>query len=127
MEDHALAWLELRGGARFSLELSLTQWKNLFYFEWVGERGTIVIEGLGGSYGAERLTLIRRPAQFGVPEIETETFDDPDRCWLAQWQAMELAIRCGVAVNGSAADSLACLRVIEACRESSDTRKMVSL
>src|SRR5439155_4723395 len=95
LEDHALAWLDLRRGAQFSLEVSLTQWKNLFYFELVGERGAIVIEGLGGSYGPERLTLIRRPPQFGVPEITTETFADPDRCWLAQWEEMELAIRCG--------------------------------
>ncbi len=93
----------------------------------VGERGAIVIEGLGGSYGPERLTLIRRPEQFGAPEIETETFDDPDRCWLAQWEAMELAIRCGEAPNGSASDSLACLRVIEACRQSSGQRTMVKM
>jgi predicted dehydrogenase/UTP-glucose-1-phosphate uridylyltransferase len=127
LEDHALAWLHLRSGARFSMEVSLTQWKNLFYFELVGVRGTIAIEGLGGSYGPERLTLIRRPEEFGVPLVETETFDDPDRCWLAQWEGMERAIRCGEAVNGSAADSLASLRVIEACRQSSDERKMVVL
>jgi predicted dehydrogenase len=127
LEDHALAWLHLRGGARFSLEVSLTQWKNLFYFELVGERGSIVIEGLGGSYGPERLTLIRRPEGFGVPAVETETFDDPDRCWLAQWEALERAIRCGEDVNGAAADSLASLRIIEACRQSSDQRKRVEL
>jgi predicted dehydrogenase len=127
LEDHALAWLDLRGGAQFSIEVSLTQWKNLFYFELVGERGAIVIEGLGGSYGPERLTLIRRPAQFGVPEVETEIFDDTDRCWLSQWESMELAIRCGEELNGSAADSLACLRVVEACRQSSSERRMVAL
>src|SRR5207245_771666 len=77
LEDHAFAWLHLTRGARFSLEVSLTQWKNLFYFELVGERGSIAIEGLGGSYGPERLTLIRRPERFGVPEVETETFGDP--------------------------------------------------
>jgi predicted dehydrogenase len=127
LEDHALAWLDLRGGGRFSLEVSLTQWKNLFSFELVGERGAIVIEGLGGSYGPERLTLIRRPEQYGIPEIETDTFADPDRCWLAQWEEMERAIRCGEEPSGSAADSLACLRVIEAARLSSAERKMVRL
>jgi predicted dehydrogenase len=127
LEDHALAWLDLRGGVRFSLEVSLTQWKNLFSFELVGERGAIIIEGLGGSYGPERLTLVRRPEQFGVPEIETETFSDPHRCWLAQWEEMERAIRCGEEPSGSAADSLACLRVIEAARLSSTERKLVTL
>jgi predicted dehydrogenase len=127
LEDYALAWLDMRGGARFSVEVSLTQWKNLFYFELTGEKGSIIIEGLGGSYGAERLTLIRRPVQFGVPDIETETFTDTDACWLAQWQEMERAIRCGEEPSGSAADSLACLRVIEAARLSSAERKMVEL
>jgi predicted dehydrogenase len=126
LEDHALAWLELRGGSRFSLEVSLTQWKNLFSFEVVGERGTIVMEGLGGSYGPEKLTLIRRPEQFGEPKVETENFDNPEQCWAAQWQSMERAIRCGEPVNGDAADSLACLRVVEACRRSSTERKMVA-
>jgi predicted dehydrogenase len=119
LEDHALVWLESSGGARFSLEVSLTQWKNLFWFELTGERGAIAIEGLGGSYGPERLTLVRRPEHFGVPEIETETFDDSDRCWRAQWLELERAIRCGDEPGGSAADSLACLRVIEAARRSS--------
>ncbi len=127
LEDHALVWLDLHDGARISLEVSLTQWKNLFSFELVGERGAIVIEGLGGSYGPERLTLIRRPEQFGIPEIEIETFADPDRCWLVQWEEMERAIRCGEEPSGSAADSLACLRVIEAARLSSAERKLVTL
>jgi predicted dehydrogenase len=118
LEDHALVWLDLAGGARFSVEVSLTQWKNLFWLELVGERGTIVVEGLGGSYGPERLTLIRRPAQFGAPEVVTETFSDPDRCWRAQWEELERAIRSGDEPNGSAADSLACLRAVEACRRS---------
>jgi predicted dehydrogenase len=126
LEDHALAWLDFAAGARFSLEVSLTQWKNLFYFELVGDRGSIAIEGLGGSYGPERLTLIRRPERFGVPEVETETFADPDSCWRAQWEEMEVAIRCGREPSGSAADSLACLRAIEAARRSSMERKMVA-
>jgi predicted dehydrogenase len=125
LEDHALAWLELGGGARFSIEVSLTQWKNLFYFELVGERGTIAVEGLGGSYGPERMTLVRRPEQFGAPEVRTETFDNPDQCWAEQWAAMERAIRCGEPVNGGVSDALACLRVIEACRRSSAERRMV--
>lgn len=127
LEDHAFAWLDLRGGARFALEVSLTQWKNLFYLELVGESGTMIVEGLGGSYGPERLTIIRRPEQFGIPDISTETFDDPDRCWLAQWEEMERAIRSGVEPSGSAADSLTCLRIVEAARLSSAERRMVTL
>jgi predicted dehydrogenase len=120
-------WLDMESDVKFSIEVSLTQWKNLFYFELVGERGALIVEGLGGSYGPERLTIVRRPPQFGAPEVATETFSEPDACWAAQWQEMERAIRCGDEPNGSAADSLACLRIIEAARESSSTRKTISL
>lgn len=119
LEDHALAWLENAHRARFSIEASLTQWKNLFYFELVGELGTLILEGLGGSYGPERLTLIRRPAEFGIPLVETQEFSNPDDCWRAQWEELETAIRGGREPNGSGSDALAALRVVEACRLSS--------
>src|SRR5262249_43097675 len=120
LEDHALAWLEMRGGARFALELSLTQWKNLFSFEIAGELGTLIIDGLGGSYGPERLTRIERQAEFGAPIVQpVEEFANSDDCWAAQWAEMERAIRTGDPPCGSAADSLAALRIIEACRQSS--------
>ena len=38
-----------------------------------------------------------------------------------------ILVRCGNEPSGSAADSLACLRVIEAARASSAERKMVAL
>ncbi|MEO7649498.1 MAG: sugar phosphate nucleotidyltransferase [Bryobacteraceae bacterium] len=126
LEDHALAWLEMTRGARVSLELSLTQWKNLFSFELVGERGTLLIEGLGGSYGPERLTWIERRPEFGVPiRHPIEDFPNPGDCWSAQWLEMERAIRGGDIPCGSAADSLAALRTIEACRCSSKERRAV--
>lgn len=127
LEDHAFCLIETAHGAWFSLESSLTQWKNLFYLELVGELGTLIIEGLGGSYGPERLTVIRRPETFGVPTVETEEFADPDACWRAQWQDFILAVRLGREPNGSGADSLAALRVVEACRRSSQEHRRVTI
>ena len=37
------------------LHASCTEWKNLFSFEIFGRLGKLQIEGLGGSYGVERL------------------------------------------------------------------------
>ncbi len=55
------AWrrLDFTTGTRFSLEVSLTQWKNLFlhHLELVKSVAPIAIEGLGSSYGTERLTF----------------------------------------------------------------------
>jgi len=119
LEDHAFCWLQTTRGAWYSVETSLTQWKNLFYFELVGELGTLVIEGLGGSYGPERLTRILRPESFGVPVVETQEFSNPDDCWRAQWEEFILAVRLGRDPTGSGADSLAALRVVEAAKRSS--------
>jgi predicted dehydrogenase len=127
LEDHAFCWIQASRGAWFSLEASLTQWKNLFYLELVGELGTLIIEGLGGSYGPERLTSILRPETFGAPAVETEQFSDPDDCWRAQWEEFILAVRLGREPNGSAADSLVALRAVEACRRSSQEHKRVAL
>jgi predicted dehydrogenase len=85
----------------------------------VGELGTLVIEGLGGSYGPERLTRILRPESFGVPVVETQEFSNPDDCWRAQWEEFILAVRLRRDPTGSGADSLAALRVVEAAKRSS--------
>ncbi len=127
LEDHSFCWIETARGAWFSLETSMTQWKNLFYLELVGERGTLIVEGLGGSYGPERLTGIRRPETFGVPAVETEEFCNPDDCWRAQWEDFIAAVRLGREPNGSGMDSLAALRVVEGCRHSSKDHKRVTL
>lgn len=73
------------------LHASWTQWKNLFSFEIFGDGGSVIIEGLGGSYGMERLQLIRR--QSGSLPSVTE-FQYPsqaqgglDEVWALEWQA----------------------------------------
>ena len=53
-----------------NLHASWTEWKNQFHFEIVGEKGKILIEGLGGSYGKEKLTLFKMKPEMGVPEIK---------------------------------------------------------
>jgi hypothetical protein len=39
--------------------VSCTEWKNLFSLEIYGRDGKLHVEGLGGSYGVERLTYYR--------------------------------------------------------------------
>ena len=47
------------------LHASWTEWKNLFAFEIMGRDGKLTIDGLGGSYGTERLTLASHAAADG--------------------------------------------------------------
>src|SRR5712692_4463444 len=55
VEDNAFCLLRTRSGQRAILHASWTQWKNLFSFEVFGDKGYLIVEGLGGSYGPQSL------------------------------------------------------------------------
>src|SRR5579859_1035340 len=86
VEDNAFALLRTRQGALAQLHASWTQWKNRFNFEVYGEKGYIKVEGLGGSYGPESLTLGTRDKPGAVPVEHTEEFTGPDLSWAREWQ-----------------------------------------
>ena len=69
VEDNAFLLLRTADRRIASLHASWTQWKNLFSFEIFGEKGAAIVEGLGGSYGTEKLFLVRRPT-VGAPEVD---------------------------------------------------------
>jgi len=118
LEDAAFCLFQTTSGVPCLLQVSLMEWKNRFQLEVVCERGALAMEGLGGSYGPERLTVIRRPEQFGVPQVETIEFDCPDQCWTDEWDEFVELVRQGRS-PGNGADSLAALRAVEACYRSS--------
>ena len=47
----------------------------------MGATASWTIDGLGGSYGVERLTFYRMLPQMGPPETTTWEFPFPDRSW----------------------------------------------
>jgi hypothetical protein len=50
------------------LHASCTEWKNLFFHGELRQTGKLQIDGLGGSYGVERLTFYKMLPQMGPPE-----------------------------------------------------------
>jgi predicted dehydrogenase len=108
LEDNAFILLRGSNGVIANLQTSWTQWKNRFSFEVFGRDGYARVEGLGGSYGAETLTIGRRLAEGGVPQESTIECDDPDLSWEADWRDMVTAVEmsgrpevdgeCGLAV-----------------------------
>jgi predicted dehydrogenase len=114
LEDNAFALLRFQGGAIASLHTSWTQWRNLFRFELFGDSGHLVVEGLGGSYGVETLTVGRRFRDGGAPEEHEERFDVPDMSWAEEWEEFRRAIETATPPLGSGTDGLAAARVIDA-------------
>jgi predicted dehydrogenase len=121
LEDNAFALLRTEDGRVASLHTSWTQWRNLFRFEVLGTEGHLVVDGLGGSYGAERLTRGRRREQGGVPEQELITFPDEDLSWAHEWREFTDAISSGRQPIGSGEDGLAAARILDAVYEAART------
>jgi predicted dehydrogenase len=115
LEDNAFGLFRWAGDEVAQLHVSMTQWKNRFSFEVFGELGSVAVEGLGGSYGTERLVRTRRRMEGGVPEVHEEAFPGPDVSWDAEWEDFMGAVRDGGPPrHGPAADGVAAMRMIDA-------------
>jgi predicted dehydrogenase len=112
VEDNGFLSLETGEGQLAWLHASCTEWKNLFCFEIFGRDGKLQIDGLGGSYGVERLSFYRMLPQMGPPETTIWEYPGEDRSWHA-----EFADFCACLANGQPAregleEALATLRVV---------------
>jgi predicted dehydrogenase len=115
LEDNAYAMFRYGDGTVAQLQVSMTQWKNRFSLEVVGERGSVAVEGLGGSYGDERLVLTRRRLEGGVPQVAERTYPGPDVSWVAEWEDFVGAVVDGRSPrHGSPEDGVAAMRMIDA-------------
>jgi len=127
LEDNGFALLRTSLGQIASIHSSWTQWKNLFRLEVFGTDGYVHVEGLGGSYGVERLTHGRRRAESGPPDEMSWQFDGDDDSWHLEWQEFTQAIGEGRRPLGDGADGLAAASLIDAIYESARTRTTVML
>jgi predicted dehydrogenase len=119
VEDNAFMLLRTSIGQTALLHASWTQWKNSFNFEVYGRDGALLVDGLGGSYGPERLTHVRRRAEGGVPETSVVPLADPGNVWDREWNALMATIRPDCASPGeiskptSAAGGVEVLRIVD--------------
>jgi len=90
-EDNAFLLLRTAMNQAATLHASWTQWKNCFAFEIFGAEGTLSVNGLGGSYGAETLVHTRRNRDGGVPEVFSESFEGTAEVWDREWSAFVAA------------------------------------
>jgi predicted dehydrogenase len=87
VEDNAFVSLTRQvlrnsGGTQTAwLHASCTEWKNLFSFEIFGQQGKLQIDGLGGSYGTERLTHYAMKPEMGPPDTTIWEYPQPDNSW----------------------------------------------
>ncbi len=112
VEDNGFLSLRTAAGQTAWLHASCTEWKNLFSFEIYGRTGKLHIEGLGGSYGVERLAYYRMLPQMGPPATTIWEYPGEDLSWQEQWRDFTQCIETGRAPCGGLADALAALEVV---------------
>ncbi|HEX7120555.1 MAG TPA: Gfo/Idh/MocA family oxidoreductase [Longimicrobiales bacterium] len=127
LEDNAHGLFRFGDGAVAQLHVSMTQWKNLFSFEVHGEAGSVTVEGLGGSYGTERLVLARRNRRGGAPELEEERYPGEDVSWRLEWEDFVAGVRRGRLAQGGPEDGVAAMRMIDALYRSAELGTIVEV
>jgi predicted dehydrogenase len=81
VDDNAFLNLRNLEGKTAWLHVSCSEWKNLFSLEIYGRDAKLHWEGLGGSYGMERLTFYKMLPQMGPPETTVWEFPRGDESW----------------------------------------------
>jgi predicted dehydrogenase len=127
VEDNAFGLFRTANGQVASLHASWTQWKNLFSFEVFGREGYLVVEGLGGSYGIERLTWGRRLPASGPPEERSVDFPEPDESWEEEWGEFVAAVREERQPLGNGVDAWEAVKMVQAIYESQRTGTVVRM
>lgn len=113
VEDNCFLALRSAEGPLAWLHATWTEWKNTFWFEVAGRDGKLTVEGLGGSYGTERLTFHRMLPEMGPPETTVWEYPFPDRSWELEFDDFLQAIAAGTEPTGSIRDAHAMLVLID--------------
>ena len=93
VDDNAFLSLRTAANQTAWLHVSCTEWKNLFSLELYGRDGKIAIDGLGGSYGVERITFYKMLPEMGPPETTAWEYPRGDESWALETQAFIEDIR----------------------------------
>ncbi|HEX4123622.1 MAG TPA: Gfo/Idh/MocA family oxidoreductase [Tepidisphaeraceae bacterium] len=112
VEDNGFAILKTHEGKVAFLHASCTEWKNLFSFEIYGKTGKLHIEGLGGSYGVEKLTHYQMLPEMGPPKTMSWDFPSEDISWQAEFAHFQQCVRENRPPSGSLSDALAALEIV---------------
>jgi predicted dehydrogenase len=81
VDDNAFVSLRDNDGRTAWLHVSCTEWKNMFSLEIYGRDAKLHWEGLGGSYGVERLYYYKMLPQMGPPETTIYEYPRGDESW----------------------------------------------
>ena len=84
VEDNVFLTLKTHSNKVAFLHASWTEWKNMFSLEIFCTLGKLDINGIGGSYGQEQLTLYKMSKRMGMPKQKNWKFKLQDVSWITE-------------------------------------------
>lgn len=113
VDDNAFLLLKTAQKQIAFLHASCTEWKNTFSFELYGRDGKLHIDGLGGSYGVERLTYYKMLPEMGPPETTIWEYPMTDNSWDVEMAEFLEDIRLGRTPAAGLQDAMAALDIVD--------------
>lgn len=113
VDDNAFVSLRNKEGNTAWLQVSCTEWKNMFSFELYCRDAKLHWEGLGGSYGVERLYYYKMLPQMGPPETTIFEFPRGDESWKLELAKFFEDIRLGRTPVPGLKEAKAVMQVVE--------------
>lgn len=113
VDDNAFLCLSTPKNQTAWIQVSCTEWKNMFSMEIYGKTGKIQIDGLGGSYGTEKLTYYQMLLEMGPPKTSVWEYPGEDNSWNLEFRAFVEAIHTGKTLNGDIHDAYEALRIVD--------------
>ena len=113
VDDNAFLLLKTATKQVAFLHASCTEWKNTFSFEIYGHGGKLQIDGIGGSYGVERLAYYRMLPMMGPPETTVWEYPMGDDSWDVEMAEFLEDIRLGRQPASGLKDAIAVLEIVE--------------
>ena len=113
VDDNGFMLLRTAKDQTAFLHVSCTEWKNLFSLEIYGINGKLHIEGLGGSYGVEKISFYKMLPEMGPPDTTIWEYPRGDNSWALEFAEFLEDIRLKRTPSANLMDARAALAVVE--------------
>tara|TARA_B100000959_G_C14960691_1_gene615661 strand:+ start:702 stop:1706 length:1005 start_codon:yes stop_codon:yes gene_type:complete len=116
VEDNAFLTLKTKSNKVAFLHASCTEWKNKFSFEIFGKKGKLEIDGLGGSYGKEKLYFYKMSKNLGKPKLKIWNYSSKvDISWKNEISDFVRSIKLNKRVSCGLKDAYENMKIINHC------------
>lgn len=114
VDDNGFMALRTADGRAAWLQVSCTEWKNMFSFEIYCRDAKLDIEGLGGSYGLETLKHYQMLPEMGPPDTTVYEFPRGDQSWSNEFEEVADAVENKHPLTmGDITDAYEALKIVE--------------